>query len=133
MDATKHEGDVIGIEDKQKWTAQELGVNSNVPLVDAATGRQQIIRKFEFAVSPFILQKIKQKKIPTPTRQELFNSHLQQMRTELWKDGLVPREDIPPSVVVGRKRYKIVLVCEPRLGVAVIERPKTLQDITKPK
>lgn len=132
--ATKHEGQALGIDTGQeKWQAQEVGVNSNVPLVDAGTGKQYIIRQFEFAFDPSKIKDIQKKKIPAPTRQELFNSNVRQIRMTLWGDGLVPREDVEPRMIIGKKKYKIILVCEPRLGVIVNDKARTLQEITKPK
>lgn len=116
-----------------KWTGQEIGVNSDIPLVDEGKGKPYIIRQFEFRFSPEVLQKIQQKKIPAPTRQELFNTHVKQIRITLWGDGLVPMEEIEPRIIIGKKKYKIIILCQPRFGTMVAERPQTLQEITKPK
>jgi len=127
-------GDQYEISDnKTKWTGQEVGVNSDIPLKDDGTGAKYIIRQFEFAFNPDIIQKIKQKKIPAPTRQELFNSNAKQIRMTLWGDGLVPREDVEPRMIIGKKKYKIILVCQPRMGVIVNDKVAKLQDIMKPK
>jgi len=130
---TNHEGNKIEIDTgKDKWQAQEVGVNSNVPLVDSAQGKPYIIRQFEFSFNPDAALKIRQKKIPAPTEQELFNSNWKQIQTTLWGDGLVPRQDINPRMIVGKKKYKIILLCEPRFRTMVNEKPRTLQEVTKP-
>lgn len=125
-------GDQYEISDKSgKWVGQELGVNSDIPLVDEGKGKPYIIRQFEFYFDPSTLQKIKEKKIPAPTRQELFNSHVKQIRVTLWGDGLVPLEEIEPRMVIGKKKYKIIVLCEARYKTMIAEKPNTLQELTK--
>ena len=119
----------------EKWRGRELAVNSDIPLMDDGTGRPYIIRQFEFAFDPSKVREIRRKKIPAPTKQELFNSVWKQIRTTLWGDGLVAIEDdkTPPRIVVGKKKFKVILLCEPKFGTMLVERPNTLQQITKPK
>lgn len=128
---TKHEGQRLEIDTgATKWQAQELGVNSNVPLVDAGTGKPYIIRQFEFSFNPKFIKDVKEKKTIVD-KQAIFNSHWKQLEITLWGDGLVPRKDIEPRIIIGKRKYKIVLLCEPRLGVMVAEKAQTLQEITK--
>lgn len=130
--STKHKGQAVEIDTGQtKWQAQELGVNSNIPLVDEGKGKPYIVRQFEFHFNPDTLNKIKQKKIPAPTRQELFNAHWRQIQTTLWGDGLVACQEVDPRMIIGKKKYKIILLCEPRFRTMVAEKPNTLQEITK--
>lgn len=99
-------------------------------MVDEGKGKPYVLRIFEFVFSPDFLKQ--RQRYGTPVvKQELFNQHWRQMRSVLWSDGLVAREDIQPRIIVGKKKYKIFLMCEPRLGVMVAERPQTLQDIFK--
>lgn len=129
-------GDQYEITDlKGKWTGQEVGVNSDIPLRDDGTGAKYIIRQFEFSFNPETLRKIREKKIPAPTQQELFNSHWPQIKIMLWGDGLVAiqEKELPPRMVIGKKKYKIVLLCQPRMGIMVNDKVQTLQEITKPK
>ena len=129
---TEHKGNQYEIQDKQKWTGQEVGVSSDTPLVNDGSGKPYIIRQFEFHFNPETVRKIRNKQIPAPTRQELFNSNWRQMQSTLWGDGLIVAQEVEPRVIVGKKRYKIILLCEPRFKTMVAERPKTLQEITKP-
>ena len=129
---TKHKGSKFQIDDKHRWTGQELSVNSNIPLVDEGKGKPYIVRQFEFAFNPEAVNKIKQKKIPAPTRQELFNYHWRQIQTELWKDGLVAYQGAEPRMMIDKRKYKIILLCEPRFRIMVAETPNTLQDLFKP-
>lgn len=114
-----------------KWVGQEVATNADdaVPLVDPGTGKTLVLRIFQFAFNPEFLLKKNQ----VVNKQDIFNSHWHQMRIELWKDGLVPREDVDPRVVLGRKGYRIFILSEPRLRTTVVEKPQTLQEITKPK
>lgn len=134
---SEHKSDLIQLDTgkDKKWYGQQVGVNSDVPLMDEGKGSPYIIRQFEFAFDPSMLQKIHDKKIPIPTRQELFDSNWNQIRTTLWGDGLVAikEKEFPPHVIVGKKKYKIILTCMPRFGTLVAERPNTLQQLAKPK
>lgn len=115
------------------WYGKQVDVNSDVPLVDEGKGSPYIVRQFEFVFSPETLQKIREKKIPAPTKQELFNSNWRQIQVMLWSDGLVAAQESEPRMIIGKKRYKIILLCQPRQRVMVADRPKTLQEITKPQ
>ena len=126
-------GSTYEINDKEKWIGQELGVNSGIPLVDEGKGKPYIIRQFEFSFNPEFRLKLRDKKVAMPTKQELFNYHWRQLEAVLWGDGLVPCKEVEPRMVIGRKKYKIILLCEPRFKVLVADRPKTLQEITKPQ
>lgn len=136
MNETSKTGQALNVDDgKTKWQGQEIGVNSNIPLVDSGTGKPYIIRRFRFAFNPLVVQQIRQKKIPAPTHQELFNSNWNQIRTTLWGDGLIAiqEKELPPKIIIKRKWYEIVVVCEPKRGVIVADHISTLQEITKPK
>lgn len=123
-------GDQFEIHDKEKWTGQELGVNSDIPLVDAGTGKPYIIRQFVFAFNPEAAKKIKQKKMAAPTKQDLFNSNWKEIEVTLWGDGLIPCKEVEPRIIVGKKKYKIILLCEARAGVLVNTKVNTLQELT---
>jgi len=94
------------------------------PLLDSASGRPMSLEIFEFAMIP---------NAKVPTKQELFNSHWPHMKALIWSKGLVANEDINPRVVIGKKRYRIFILCEPRFnkhGIKTISgKPKALQDI----
>lgn len=126
--ASRHEGDQFEIQDKQKWKAQEVGVNSNVPLVDAGTGKEYVIRQFDFHFNPEIVKKVIKKGYPVD-KQSIFNAHWREIQLILWKDGLRAYEGVEPRMLIGKKKYKIILVCEPKLGVMVADKAKTLQEV----
>ncbi len=126
--ASRHEGDKFQIDDKKhKWEAQEVGVNSNVPLVDAGTGKEYIIRQFDFHFNPEVIKR----GMPVD-KQSIFNQHWRQIQLVLWKDGLKAYEGVEPRMLISKKTYKIIIVCEPRIGVMVADKARTLQQITKP-
>ena len=111
------------IDDKDgKWHAEELSVDSQ-PLVDSGTGKPLIIRQFDFTFQA----KLKQR----PTKQQLFNEAWPLIRPLIKYDGLVASTDVDPRVLVGRKGYKIILLCEPKFGVMVADKPRTLQQVLK--
>lgn len=64
------------------------------------------------------------------TRQGLFNAHAKQIEIMLWGDGLVFDTDYEPRLVVGKKKYKIVVVCKVRQGVG-LGRGNKLNTITE--
>ncbi len=129
-------GQGLEIDDGQKkWQGNEIGVNSDIPLMDDGTGRPYIIRQFEFRFDPAKIQDIQKKKIPAPTEQELFNSVWGQIRRTLWGDGLVAVEDpkTPPRILIFKQHFKIILLCEPKMGVMLADKVQSLQDVLKPK
>jgi len=107
-----------------KWEGKELGFKSD-PLTDPGIGKPMILRYFEFVFKPGLKEK--------PTKQQLFNYHWPQIRTILWGDGLVANTDVDPRVKVGRKKYKIILLCEPKFKTMVADRPQTLQQLFNKK
>lgn len=98
-----------------------------VPMFDPGIGRPLILRTFEFAVKP---SQVGQKR---PTNAELFNFHWPQIRDMIRFDGLIENRDIAPRVVIGKKRYRIFVLCEPKFRTMINETPQTLQQIIKPK
>lgn len=133
---SEHKSDQVEFDDgSKKWTGQQVGVNSDTPLMDMGTGQKYIVRQFLFSFNPDTLNKIREKKIPAPTHQELFNSNWNQIRITLWGDGLVAvqESEYPPKIIVGKKRYKIIVVCQPRMGTVVNDHVNKLQDVLKPK
>lgn len=112
----KHEG----------WEGQDIEVKSD-PLVNDGSGKPIIMRFFEFQVNPEMM------KYAQPTNQDLFNAHAQQIKHFLWKDGLVPYEFIEPRIIWSKKKdgYKIMVTCEAKTGVAILESSQTLQELIK--
>lgn len=90
----------------------------------------RIIREFMFSFNPETVSKIRQKQIEAPTRQGLFNAHLKQIEIMLWGDGLVFDTEFQPRIVIGKKKYKIVIVCKQRQGVmlGMANKPITLTE-----
>lgn len=96
---------------------------------DPALGQTRVIRGFEFKMNPEMI-----KYFPSD-RQVLFNNHAKQMTTILWGDGLVPIEDIPPRVIINRKRrtYQIFIPCQAKRDTLFVDKPKSLQEQLKTK
>ena len=108
------------------WYGQQAQTESQ-PLVDSGTGVPVIMRFFEFKANPENLRRDK------PTKQELFNSHYQQIKITLWADGLQALESIEPAVILSKKKdsYRIMVTCIPKEGVALNETTQTLQQLIK--
>lgn len=133
MKDTKSEQIDINI-GSDKWKAQEVSTQSS-PILDPGTGKPYVIRSFTFFFKPDTLNAIQQKRIPAPTQQELFNSVWPQLRIMLWGDGLtaVQDEKLPPKIAIKKKKFVIVMICEPRTKLSgvnemLVNKPKTLNE-----
>lgn len=108
---------------KNEWYGSTLETPGQ-PMIDSATGRPMVLEVFEFAMIP---------NQQVPTQQQLFNAHWPHIKTLIWSKGLVANTDVNPRVVIGKKRYRIFVLCEPRFnqhGIKVIQgKPTTLQDV----
>lgn len=120
------EGQSFEMEGKEgPWHGQELGFKSD-PLVDPGTGAPRIIRRFEFKRNPEFTGHL--------TNQEIFNSNWRQIRNTLWGDGLIANEEVSPRVVQTKEGYEIFVLCDPKRGTFVVNKPQTIQEIVqKPK
>ncbi len=97
------------------------------PMIDPGLGTPMVLEVFEFAMRPL------PEGTAYPTQQQVFNAHWPHIRALIWSKGLVANEDVNPRVVIGKKRYRIFLLCEPRFnkhGIKVVDgKSKTLQQI----
>lgn len=112
---------------EHNWFGQELEVNSD-PLIDSGTGENILLRVFDFGANPANLKRDK------PTKQQLFDSHVKQILTMLWSDGLEPAKDINPLIQISKKKekYRILMWCRAKAGVTWSDKPRTLQELIKP-
>jgi hypothetical protein len=69
MKPDNKQGRKFEIEDKHKWTGQDVEVNSNTPLVNEAIGSPYILRQFEFAFNLPLMKELRAKG-QTPTKQD---------------------------------------------------------------
>ncbi len=109
-----------------KFETQEVAAKSDVFLEDDhGTGAAAIIRVFEFSANPETF------KMHTPTTQELFNAHVQQIKLMLWGDGLEVMEEVTPRLKISKnkKNYRIIIGCRPRVGQVLNDRPRTLSQL----
>jgi len=119
-------GQAFGVKtEKEGWYGMEMQTKPSDPMVDSGTGKPYVLRTFEFAKNLSFKG--------TLTKQEIFNMHWRQIQTFLWGDGLVAHEDVNPRIVIGKKKYRIFILCKPRLMTIVVDKPQTLQEIFKPK
>lgn len=104
----------------------QLEVASQTQLTDdTGHGKTAVIRMFEFKANKEAF------KAHTPTKQELFFYHQKLIETQLWADGFAIMYDSPPRVSINKRKtkYAIFVGAEPRNGMVVTERPKTLTQI----
>ena len=120
-----------GIAQEGEWIDQDLAVKADMPLIDSATGKKVIIRKFEFEWGKKI--GLEDKMNAQYNKQAFFNSHAKYIRDFLWKDGLSILENQDPKMIFNKKGYIIAIACEARFGVSIFEKGQTLQDIFKGK
>lgn len=113
----------------EKWNAQEVSTESD-PIDDPGIGEKYVIRKFDFAFNPETAKAIRNKKLAPPTKQDLFNSVWPQLRIMLWGDGLyaVEEADLPPKMTIGKKKFSVVIVCQPARNRGFMGRHKSLNE-----
>jgi hypothetical protein len=111
----------------EKWYGQDIEVHSD-PLVDSGKGKPIIMRFFEFKANPVTFKR------DNPTNQQLFDAHANEIRLFLWRDGLKAFEGLEPRIIRSKKKdgYRIMVACEPRLGITLAEPTQTLQQIVNP-
>jgi hypothetical protein len=120
-DTNSKKGATFGVQtDSEDWYGKEIQAQST-PLMDPGLGKSLVLRCFEFSVNPEFKGVL--------NKQELFNMHWRQIQAVLWGDGLVPNEDAEPRVILGNKKYKIFILCQPRLRTIINEKAQTIQDI----
>jgi hypothetical protein len=112
----------------QPYQAQTDGV----PMVDSGTGQPFILKTYEYLINPKRVKELEEKGVKM-TNQDLFNMHWPHIRSDIWSSGLVAIQDekFPPRVVVGKRLYRIFVLCEPKFRRIVHDTPKTLQEIFK--
>ena len=117
-----------GVAQEGEWIDQDLAVKADTPLIDSATGKKLIVRMFDFH-----WHRGKKPHNAQDNKQLIFNSHANYIKSFLWKDGLIYREDHDPKLIFTKQGYRIAVLCEARLGLNIFEKGHTLQDIFKKK
>lgn len=119
------------------WNANEATTES-IRIQDPGTGGDVILRHFFFKKSPMSAR------LPRPTKLDILNQNKRLIETTLWADGLIIRFDKPIEVHTRQKIKKIsktlymemvrngsdfviIVLCEPRRGVVVREKPLIAQ------
>lgn len=120
----------IGFQGKEKWEGSQFQVESQ-PLIDPGAGQPRIIRTFMFKANPEFM--VKNKGLKGINKQELFNNFWPMIEIELWKDGLVPDQEINPKITFKKSHFFIQITCKARMGVVVVDTPQTLQTILHKK
>ena len=111
------------------WEALKIATDG-VPMVDAGTGKPLVLRTFEFKLDYKKLKEAEDRHVQID-KQMIFNSHWPQIKNLIWADGLVASTDVDPRVVIGKTRYRIFILCEPKFRVVLADKPTDLQTIFK--
>lgn len=109
------------------WEGQDIEVTSD-PLINDDSGKKVVLRFFHYQMNPEMV------KYQRPIDQDIFNTHAQQIKVVLWKDGLIPYEIVAPQIIWSKKKkdiYSIMVPCEARAGLSILESSQTLQELTK--
>jgi hypothetical protein len=98
------------------------------PMVDSGTGRPLILEVFEYFINPIRVKELEERKIVI-SKQEIFDGHWPQIRALIWSKGLVASTDVEPRIVIGKRKYRIFILCEPKFRTVLKDKPQTLQQI----
>lgn len=118
------------------WRGQTVEVKSDTKLEeDTGTGEVIVIRSFEFGANPATFKEYEKNYGRLPYAQEIFQSHMKGILSLLWQDGLSPVEEIPPRLILSKKKdkYMIMVGARPQLGQTILEKPQTLSEIANVK
>src|SRR3990167_725739 len=96
----------------------------SVPLVNPATGKPVIIRRFEYDVPPYT--------IDWPTEEEIRYIHQKSIEKFLYKDELKLFDELRVIIHKDKNKFEIFAPCEPLTSSYIVEKPHTLQEIIKP-
>lgn len=112
--------------DKDPYEIHSMEAESTTKLEDdTGSGAAIVIRQFKFKANPEIFAH------SSPTKQELFNSHLKGIELMLWRDGLSIWPDTEPQVKINAEAgtYEIFVGAKPMKGHILHEQTKTLSEI----
>jgi hypothetical protein len=96
--------------------------------MDKGEGEATIIRCFTFQMN---LEKPELFIERRPSKQEIFNSHVNGIEAALWKDGMKLFHDVAPRITFDTKKlqYSIFVAARPRNGYLLTQAPQTLSQI----
>ncbi len=105
-----------------KWEGEEVATD-NLVMKDEGSGQPIVLRFFEFGVN---FDAFKSRK---PTAQELFNSHLNGIKSLLWRDGLEIYEAVEPRLMFSKdkRKYQFIIPCLP--SQVLVDSPQTLTQL----
>ena len=101
------------------WEGQEI-VSEKFEIHDPGVGQPVILRTFEFKLNPALPKNIKF------TKQDIFKSHEEMIKTMLWGDGMLILDEKHPKVQISKKqnKYRIFVLCTPR--EVLLDKPTTI-------
>lgn len=108
-----------------KWEGQEMETPASAPLIDNATGRESVVRKYEIALPP----ESSMKGIATPSDEEMLNYYKGQVLAMLWKDGWEQIGEMKFIRDTKKNRFYIFIPASARKSEFVLEKAKTLNQV----
>lgn len=117
VDAGGNQGESID------WEGREIETKSD-PLIDDGSGREVVLRRFDFNLPPIPKEQM-------PTKEALLTHHKSKVIAFLWKDELELIQD--PKIVMSKfgDKFRIFCLCQARKGSLILQKPLTLQEVTK--
>ena len=97
-------------ESNVQYDVQQGEVHSDVRLEDdKGTGKAVVLRHFDYKANPAAF------KAHTPSKQELFNAHKNQIYAFLLDDQMKPFEEVSPRVILSKRKdgYRIIVAALP--------------------
>lgn len=121
-------GDIRGLAPTTdlQWKVTQGEVHSDTKLEDdIGTGRQIVIRSFDYKANPEAFR------FSTPTKQELFDAHKRGIEEFLYRDGLVRVEEVAPKLIISKDKtgYRIIVGATNRMTEYFADKAQTLTDI----
>ncbi len=107
-----------------KYEMMEAETES-VPLVNPATGKPVIIRRFEYKAPDYT--------IDWPSEEDIKYIHQRSIEQFLYKDELKLFDELRVIIHKDKNTFEIFAPCEPLTSSYIEEKPNTLQEILKPK
>lgn len=122
-DVTTRKAEAID-QDNNNWEVQQIETKSD-PLVDDQTGKETIIRQFEFMLPPSL-----PKGMEFPSKDQLLKFHRSKVIAFLWKDELELIDE--PRIEISKKadKFRIFAVCQAKKGSLILQKPLSLQQVT---
>lgn len=104
-----------------EWEGKEVETEAT-PLWNDESGKPIILRVFDFDLPPIKAEEL-------PTTEDLIKFHKTKITGFLWRDELVPVEELKAIYSKDKQHFRIFATCQAKPGSTILERPLNLQKI----